>query len=174
MNVDKYERYEISALDGGLHIVMWQVLPRVGGGVIVLVMLAACFATDPYEGHGRIWAGLGVIALALVALFGVRVENWTIADSGVRYKSSLWNEEVSFEYAADRPLVLRLELLPGDSEGIRPPYPNVVHLVGPDGIEVGDGFRFRERSSLDRFLEALRTVALLEVDGLPMNRSGQP
>ena len=174
MDVDKYDRHEISALDGGLHIVMWQVLPRVGGGVIVLVMLAACFATDPYEGHGRIWAGLWVIALALVALFGVRVENWTIAAGAVRYKSSLWNEEVSCDYAADRPLVLRLELLPGDSEGIRPPYPNVVHLVGPDGFEIGDGFRFRERSSLDRFLAALRAVAPVDVDEPPANRSGPP
>ena len=174
MDVDKYERYELSGLDGGLHIVMWQVLPRVGVGVIMLVMLAACFATDPYEGHGRIWAGVGVIALALVALFGVRVENWTVADGAVRYKSSLWNEEVSIEYATDRPLLLRLELLPGDSEGIRPPYPNVVHLVGPDGIEIGDGFRFRERSSLEGFLEALRAVAPLDVEELALNRSGPP
>jgi hypothetical protein len=160
---DRYERYEISDGPDGLHVFMWQVLPRIGGGVIALVMLAACFATDPYEGHGRIWAGVGVVALALVAMFGVRVENWVFSENEVRYKSSLWDKEHSLERSPDTPLVLRFELLPSDAEGTRPPFPHIVRLVGPGGIELGDGFRFRDRSNLERFLEALRTVAQFDV-----------
>jgi hypothetical protein len=163
---DKYERYEISHAPGALHVFMWQVLPRIGGGVIALVMLAACFATDPYEGHGRIWAGLGVLALALLALFGVRVENWVFAENEVRYKSSLWDKERSLARTPDTPLILRFELLPSDAEGTRPPFPYIVHLVGPGGIELGDGFRFRDSSNLERFLEALRTNTPIDVENL--------
>jgi hypothetical protein len=164
MDPDTIERYEITCVPEGLHIFMWQVLPRVGVGVIALVMLAASFATDPYEGHSRIWAGLGVVALALVALFGVRVENWVISASEVRYKGSLWKRALSIGGLADKPLIVRVDLLPSDAEGTRPPYPFVAHIIGPGGTEIGDGFHFRERLNLDRFLGTLKTVAPIEVE----------
>ena len=134
------------------------------------MILAACFATDPYQGHGRIWACLGVVALALVALFGVRVEKWIITSSEVRYKSSLWNKELSLDRDSGTPLRIHLELLPRDSEGERPPLPHVVRLFDPAGIEIGEGFRFRERANLDRFLEALRTASPIDVEDLPSGR----
>ncbi len=167
MDGDQFERYEVTYVPEGLHIVAWQVLPRVGGGVIALVMLAAGFVTDPYPGHNRIWAGLGVATLALVALFGVRVERWTIGDGIVRFKSSLWDKEISANRSLETPLVLWIELLPRDSEGDRPPDPHVVHLVGPGGATLGDPFRFRQRSTVDRFLETLRTALLVDVQDRP-------
>jgi len=163
MVADKYERYEISNVPAGLQISMWQALPSIGFGVIALVILAACFVTDPYPGHGRIWAGLGVVALALVALFGVRVESWIISDSMVRYKSSLWTKELSFVRSPGTPLVLRVELVLRDPEGTEPPFLHIVRVIGADGIEFGDGFRFRTTSNLNRFLETLRDVAPLEI-----------
>jgi hypothetical protein len=167
MFADKFERYEITHVPDGLQISLWQALPRLGFGVIALVILAACFATDPYQGHGRIWAGLGVLALALVALFGVRRENWIISESAVRYKSSLWNKELSFERSRETPLFLRMERIACDSEGTVPSFPNVVQLFGPGSIKVGDAFRFRERSTLDRFLQTLHDVSPITVEELP-------
>jgi hypothetical protein len=164
MDVEKFERYEISHSPKGLHVFMWEILPRVGGGVIALAILAACFATDPYEGHGRIWAGLGVVALALVALFGVRVETWIISDNAVQFKSSIWHKAMSVERSQGAPLAVRVELVPCDAEGTRPPFPHVVHLVGPGGIEIGDGFHFRERSNLDLFLKAFQTGSPIDVE----------
>jgi hypothetical protein len=166
MTADKYERYEVSNVPGGMQISIWQTLPSVGFGVIALVILTACFMTDPYQGHGRIWAGLGVAALALVALFGVRVERWIISDTVVRYKSSLWSKELSLERSAGTPLILRVELVPCDAEGAEPPFPHIVHVVGADGIELGDGFRFRQRANLVRFLEALHDVSPIDVEDL--------
>ena len=46
MVAGKYERYEVSYVPEGLHIFAWQALPNLGCGVIALVLLAACFATD--------------------------------------------------------------------------------------------------------------------------------
>ncbi len=166
MFADKYERYEISTVPEGLQISLWQALPSLGFGVIALVILTACFMTDPYQGHGRIWAGLGMVALALVALFGVKVESWIISDSAIRYKSSLWSKELSFERFTGTPLIMRVELVPSDPEGTERTFLHVVHLVGPGGIKFSDGFRFRTRTNLDRFLETLRDVAPLEVEEL--------
>ena len=56
MVADKYERYEVSYVPEGLHIFAWQALPNLGCGVIALVLLAACFATDtPQIGVSSIW-----------------------------------------------------------------------------------------------------------------------
>jgi hypothetical protein len=163
MFAEKYERYAVSHLPEGLQITLWQALPSIGFGVFALVILTACFLTDPYPGHSRIWAGLGVIALALVAIFGVRVESWIISDATVRYKSSLWSKELWLERSTGAPLVLRIELVTCDPEGTEPPFLHVVHLVGPGGTELGDGFRFRTRTTLDRFLETIHNVAPIEV-----------
>jgi hypothetical protein len=164
MIADKFERYTISHVPEGLQISLWEALPNLGFGVIALVILAACFVTDPYQGHGKIWAGLGVVALALVALFGVRIENWIIADTAIRYQGTLWSNELLFERSPDTPLHVRVELIPADSEGTQPPFPHVVHLIGPGGIEVGDGFRFRKSSSLDLFLATIQSVSPINVD----------
>jgi hypothetical protein len=166
MVADKCERYAISHVPEGLHISLWQALPNIGLGVIVLVILTACFLTDPYQGHGRIWAGLGVVVLALVALFGVRMETWIISDSAIRFKSSLWNKELSFESLPGTPLILRTEIVPCDPDETEPPFRHVVHMIGPGGTEFGDGFRFRTRTNLDQFLETLRTVVPLDVDDI--------
>jgi hypothetical protein len=82
MVADKYERYAIAHVPEGLQISLWQALPSLGFGLIALVILMACFLTDPYQSHGRIWTGLGVVALALVALFGVRRNATTIPSRG--------------------------------------------------------------------------------------------
>jgi hypothetical protein len=158
MVADKYERYAISHVSEGLQISLWQALPSLGFGVIALVILTACFLTDPYPGHVRIWTGLGVVALALVALFGVRIENWIISDRAIRYKSSIWSEELLSERSPGTLLVVRVEHVPCDSEGTQPPFPHVVHLIGPEGIEIGDGFWFRTSTNLDRFLKTLHEV----------------
>ena len=166
MVAEKYERYAISHVTEGLQISLWQALPNIGIGVIALVILTACFLTDPYPGHNRIWAGLGVVVLALVALFGVRVENWIISDCVIRYKSSLWNKELLFERSPGESLIVQVEVVPCDSEGTQPPFPHVAHLMGPGGIDVGDGFRFRQRASLVRFLNALHDVSPIDVEDL--------
>jgi hypothetical protein len=166
MVTDKCERYAIAHVPEGLQISLWQALPRLGFGVIVLVILTACFLTDPYQGHGRIWAGLGVVALALVALFGVRVESWIISDCAIRYKRSLWSGELLSEHSPGGPLIVWVEHVPCDREGTQPPFPHVVHLMGPSKIEIGNGFEFRERSTLARFLKILDEVAPIEVTDL--------
>ena len=58
---------------------------------------------------------------------------------------------------------MRVELVPGDADGTEPPFRHVVHLIGARGIELGEGFRFRTRINLDRFMDTLRDVAPLEV-----------
>ena len=166
MTFDKYERYEVTNVPEGLSISLWQALPRFGIGVMALVILAACFVTDQHPGHGRIWAGLGVIALVLVALFGVRIESTVVSDSAVRYKGSLWSKELVFERPPSTPLILHVERVPNDSEGTQPPFPHVVHLIGPDGMEVGEGFQFREKSTLERFLQAIHDVSPIQVTDL--------
>jgi hypothetical protein len=163
MVADKYERYAISHVPEGLQISLWQALPSLGFGVIALVILTACFLTDPYPGHVRVWTGLGVVALALVALFGVRVETWIISDCAIRYKSSLWKEELLSERSPGTLLIVRVEHIPCDSEGTQPPFAHVVHLMGPGEIEIGDGFRFREQSTLVRFLQMLDEVSPIDV-----------
>jgi hypothetical protein len=167
MVADKYERYAISHVPEGLQISLWQALPSLGFGVIALVILTACFLTDPYQGHVRIWAGLGVVALALVALFGVRIETWIISDRAIRYKSSLWKEELLSERSPGTLLIVRVEHIPCDSDGTPPPFPHVVHLIGPGGLDFGDGFRFRTSTNLDRFLETLHEVLPIGVEYLP-------
>jgi hypothetical protein len=166
MSGGKYERYELSNVPEGLLVSHWQALPRLGLGVIVLVMLAACFLTDPYHGHNRIWAGLGVAVLALVALFGVKVESWIISDSAIRYKNGLWNKELLFECSPGANFDTRVEVVPCDAEGTPPVFRHVVHLIGPGEIEIGDGFRFRERSTMDRFLESIREFSAIETTDL--------
>jgi hypothetical protein len=162
MTVEQYERYEITHVPEGLQISHWQALPSLGIGVIALVLLAACFLTDPYQGHNRFWAGLGVVVLALVALFGVKVESWILSDCAIRYKSGLWNKERLLELSPGMSLTARAEFVPCDSDGIEPAFPHVMHLVSPGGIELGDGFRFRERATVDRFLQTLRRAAPIE------------
>jgi hypothetical protein len=167
MVADKYERYAIAHVPEGLQISLWQALPSLGFGLIALVILMACFLTDPYQSHGRIWTGLGVVALGLVALFGVRIENWIISDSAIRYKSSIWSEELLSERSPGTLLNVRIEHIPCDSDETPPPFPHVVHLIGPGGLEIGDGFRFRTSTNLDRFLETLCEVLPIEVEYLP-------
>jgi hypothetical protein len=166
MVTEKCERYEFSHVPEGLQIALWQALPNIGFGVIALIILTACFLTDPYPGHGRIWAGLGVVALAVVAVFGVRVQTWIISESAIRYRSSLWNKELIFEHSPGTPLILSVEIVRYDPDTTEPPFAHVVQLIGPLGIEFVDGFRFRTRANLDRFLEMLRAVVPVEVEDL--------
>ena len=166
MTVDKYERYEITHVPEGLQVSLWQALPSLGPGVIVLVILAACFFTDPYSAHNRVWAGLAVVALLFVAIFGVKVEAWIFSDRAIRYKSGLWNKERLFELSPGMSLTARVEVVSCDSEGIEPAFPYRVHLIGPSRIELGDGFRFRERSTLDRFMATIRGAAPIDVTAL--------
>ncbi len=166
MSFDKYERYEISNVPEGLQISHWQALPRLGLGVIVLVILAACFLTDPYHGHNRIWAGLGVIVLALVALFGIKIESWIISDSAIRYRDGLWTKERLFACLPGIKFISRVEVVPCDAEGTPPAFRYVVHLVGQGEIEIGDGFRFREQPTMARFLEYLQVSSAIEVTDL--------
>jgi hypothetical protein len=166
MTFDKYERYEVTNVPEGLSISLWQALPQFGIGVMALVILAACYVTDQHQGHGRIWASLGVVALALVALFGVRIENSVISESAVRFKGSLWSKELLFKRPPGTPLIVHVERVPSDSEGTQPPFPHVLHLIGPGGVEVGEGLRFREKSTLDRFLQRLHDVSPIQVTDL--------
>lgn len=163
MVADKCEHYEISSVPDGLQIVSWQALPNLGFGLVTLVILAACYLTDPYLGHGRTWAGLWVIVLALVALFGVRVERWIISDSLVRYKNSFWNKELFFERSAGTPLILRVERAACDPEVTEPTFLQVAQVIGESGTEFGGGFQFRKSTNLDRFLETLGDVTPLEI-----------
>ena len=173
MSLDKFERYEISNVPEGLQVSHWQALPSLGPGVIVLVILAACFLTDPYHGHNRIWAGLGVAALGFVALFGVKVERWIISDHAIRYKNGLWNMELLVECSPGTSFIVRAEVVSADQEGTPPTFPHVVHLIGPGEIEIGDGLRFRERSTMVRFLESLRESSAIEVL-VPKSRMEEP
>jgi hypothetical protein len=77
MVADKYERYAIAHVPEGLQISLWQALPSLGFGLIALVILMACFLTDPYQSHGRIWAGLGVVARAIAPRY-VICDNWDV------------------------------------------------------------------------------------------------
>jgi hypothetical protein len=173
MTADRYERYEISNVPEGMQISHWQTLPILGPGLIVLVILAACFLTDPYYGHNRIWAGLGVVALALVALFGVKVETWIISDGAIWYKNGLWHKPALFQCPPGINFIAREEFVPCDSEGTQPAFPHVLHLIGPDEIEIGGGFGFRERSTMVRFLEALCESSPIEQTDLP-SRQQEP
>lgn len=162
MTFDKFERYELTNVPEGLQISYWQALPSLGIGVVALVLLAACFLTDPYHGHNRIWAGLGVATLAFVAVFGVKVETWIISDRAIRYKNGLWNKEQLWELSSgDRPIA-HVEFILGDSEGTTPSFPHVVHLLGPGRTEIGDGFRFRDRSNMLGFVESLQELSVIE------------
>ena len=107
-----------------------------------------------------------MVALALVALFGVRVETWIISDSTIRYKSSLWTKEVLFERLPGTPLTVRVEVVPCDSEETQTPFPHVIHLIGPGESEVGSGFMFRNGTTLIRFLETLHDVSPVEVEDI--------
>jgi hypothetical protein len=66
-----------------------------------------------------------------------------------------------------------VEVLADDSDtGASPQFPHVARLIGQDGEEIGNGFAFRTRSSLDRFLEALRRLLPLEVDDHRLRKGG--
>jgi hypothetical protein len=98
-----------------------------------------------------------------VALFGIRIESWIISESALRYKSSIWSAEVLSERSPGTLLVVRVGHILCDSDGTPPPFPHVVHLIGPGVLDFGDGFRFRTSTNLDRFLETLREVLPIAV-----------
>ena len=102
-------------------------------------------------------------ALAFVALFGVKVESWIISDCVIRYKNGLWKKERLFESSPGTAFIVRPEVIPCDSEGTPPTFPYVVHLIGPGEIEIGCGFRFRERTTMIGFLESLRESSAIAV-----------
>ena len=173
MSSDKYERYEITSVPEGLQISRWQALPSFGFGVIALVILVACFLTDPYHGHSRIWAGLGVSTVALVAIFGVKVETWIVSDRGPIQERNL-ERRAGFRAAPGTSLTAIVEVIPCDSEGTRPAFPHVLHLLAPGGIALGDGFEFRDRSTLDRFLKTLQAAAPIQMTDLISDNCSTP
>ncbi len=168
--MNNFERYKVSAVPEGLQVSHWQALPNVGLGVVMLLILTACFLTDPYQGHGRIWALLGVATLAFVALFGVRVESWILSDYAVRYKSSLWRREVVVELSPEEPLSARVDVKTYHLEEDQDTVTYTLQLLGPNGIELGEGFGFRKASTLDLFLKTLQRASPSMVTERPLEK----
>jgi hypothetical protein len=173
---DRFERYTVSDGPEGLHIMMRQdlhyVLPC---GVFSSVMLAFVWVAsrgptpilDLGESSWGVWffTGVWVVFVALVATCALWTEDWRISVREIKYQNSFRREERCVRRSPGRPIALRVEILPCDPDtGASPQYPHVARLIGPDGEEVGDGFAFRTRSNIDRFLGALRRVLPLEMD----------
>jgi len=174
VNLEKFERYEISYVPDGLQISTWRALPNFGFGLFALLILAACFLTDPYQGHARIWGTAAVVTLALVAAFGVRLENWIVSDSDVRYRSSVWSKQRRWARPAGTPLRVFVREEVRDLEGTKPTFPYGVHFTQPGEGSFGDALRFRERASVDRLLNTLHGFTPVEVTELAGGDSPDP
>jgi hypothetical protein len=174
VDVEKYERYEISYVPDGLQISTWRALPNLGFGLFALLILAACFLTDPYQGHARIWGTAAVVTLALVAAFGVRLENWIISESDVRYRSSVWSKQRRLARPAGTPLRMLVQIAARDLEGNTPPFPYGVHFNAPGEGSFGDALRFRDRASVERLLSTLHEFTPVEVTELAGRDSPDP
>ena len=163
---DKFERYAVSDGPEGLHIEMRQASHCVGFGVFTLVMLAAGWAiSTPLDPGWWAWMGLWMVCGALVAMSALWTEDWQVCSSEVRYQNSFRLKESCIQRFPGKPLALRVEALARASDfDTEKLFPHVVHLIGPDGDEVGYGFAFRRESNLDRFVETLGRVLPLEVD----------
>jgi hypothetical protein len=174
MVLDKFERYAVSGGPEGLHIEMRQASHCVGFGVFTLVMLAAGWAySTPLDPGWWAWMGLWMVCGALVAMSALWTEHWQVCSSEVRYQNSFRLKESCIQRFAGKPLALRVESLARASDfDTEKLFPHVVHLIGPDGDEVGDGFAFRRESNLDRFVETLGRVLPLEVDDHRRQKTG--
>lgn len=166
---DKFERYAVSYGPEGLHIRMRQALRTVGCGVLAFGMLAACLVGALDVG----WAGTGfcVVLVAFVAMCAAWTEDWIITVGEIRYRNSFHIKERCVRRSGE-PVALRVEVFPPDSDGDLPQFPHVVHLIGPDGEEVGYGFAFRRISNLNQFLETLRLLLPLDVDDHKQRKGG--
>jgi hypothetical protein len=180
----KFGRYAVSGGPEDLHIMMRQdlyyVLPC---GVFSSVVLAFVWVAsrgptpilDPGESSWGVWffTGAWVAFVALVATCALWAEDWTISVSEIKYQNSYRRKGRCVRRSPGKPITLRVETLPDDSDtGALPRFPHVARLIGPDGEEVGDGFAFRTRSSLDGFLGALRRHLPLEVDDHRLRKGG--
>jgi len=168
-----FERYAVTACPEGLHIRMRQALNCVGSGVLALGMLAASWLGGaPASGVGWAWIAFWALYGTLAAVGALRKEDWLISDGKIRYRNSSRRKERCFRRSSGKPLTLRVKALPRDPDAIPHFFPHVAHLIGPDGEEIGDGFAFQRRSSLDRFLETLCLVLPLDVDDQRPRKGG--
>ena len=173
-------------LSGGpedLHIMMRQdlyyVLPC---GVFSSVMLAFVWIAsrgptpilDIGETSWGVWffTGVWVVFVAPVATCALWKEDWRISVSEIEYRNSYRRKERCVQRAPGKPFTLRVEVLEDDWDGATPQFRHVARVIGQDGEEIGYGFAFRTRSSLDGFLEALRRLLPLEVDDHRLRKGG--
>jgi hypothetical protein len=174
MAPDTFERYAVSDGPMGLHIRMRQASHCVGCGMLTLVAFAVglAHATARFAGWWT-WMGLCVFFGALIIMCALWTEDWLISASEIEYQNSFRIRERCIQRSPCEPISLRVEVIPRDPDvELKPQFPHVVHLIGPDGEEVGSGFGFRRSSNLDRFVETLRRVLPIEVDDRRPQKDG--
>jgi hypothetical protein len=171
---DRFERYAVSEGPEGLYIQMRQASHCVGCGMLTLAALAVglAHATSPFDGWWT-WMGLCVSFGALIVMSALWTEDWLISSSEIQYQNSFRIRERCIQRSPCEPISLRVEVIPRDPDvEMQAQFPHVVHLIGPDGEEVGYGFNFRRSSNLDRFVETLRRVLPIEVDDRRPQKEG--
>jgi hypothetical protein len=165
MAPDRSERYVVWDGPDGLHIELRQAWQCVGCGMLTFMMFAVgvAYATTPFAGWGT-WMGLCVFLGAVVAMCSLWAEDWWISPTELWYQNSFRMRERCIERPPGEPISLRIEVIPRHPGSDQVPEPYVVHLIGPDGAEVGFGMRFRRSSNVDRFVKMLGCAVSIDVD----------
>jgi hypothetical protein len=170
------EGYTIFHDREGLHIAsrdcyIWIVMFVMSLGLLAEIWVYATYSADGLGEVGWCWTA-AILFFGMASFFGMfYTEDWTITDREFRSRNSFRRWERCYLRPRGKRLHLRLEtIIPRTSDD----FPrHVVHVIGSNGDDIGEVFQFQTREHVAQFLEAIRQVVPLHVDGAEPGRNGE-
>jgi len=181
MTLQRVERYVIEQNARGIVMKMRQRRSALGVALLALAVLFASWgfgpngprpAADWALSAAFYWLWFGFFSLVfLMGLLGALYhEDWTITELDIVVTKSLGPWARTRRVPRGRSLGIRVEIITGGDD--RPIFPYRLRFLDAERRDSGLQIELQLTGSVDRFLEALRSVLTLDIDD-PRSRAAQ-
>jgi len=181
MTLQRVERYVIEQNARGIVLKMRQRRRALGVALLALAVLFASWGFGPNGPRPAadwalsaafywLWFGLFSLVFLMGLLGALYHEDWTITELDIVVTKSLGPWERTRRVPRGRSLGIRVEIITGGDD--RPIFPYRLRFLDAERRDSGLQIELQLTGSVDRFLEALRSVLTLDIDD-PRSRAAQ-
>lgn len=171
MTIEHVERYVIEQGAHGVVVRMRQGRRALGIGLLSFAVLLVSWWFGPYGPHPAadwarswfywVWSGFFTLVFILALVGALYHEDWTITEQDIVVTKSLGPWCRTRRVPKARSLGIRVESLSGDNEAI---FPYRLRFLDVERRDSGLWIELQMTHSVDRFLEALRTVLTVDAE----------
>jgi hypothetical protein len=173
MTLERVERYAVEHGADGIVLRMRQGRRALAVALISLAVLCISWWFGPYgprpasnwalsDSFYWLWSSFFSLVVILGLLGALYQEDWTITGQDIVVTKSVGPWRRTRRVPRARSLGIRIEIVTGGDDG--PIFPYRLHFLDAERKDSGLWIELQLARSVDRFLEALRTVLTLDVD----------